>query len=104
MGAVLRGGGHRQGAGRSARLIEATKRAEAEQVEEAVGDASPEAIFAFSDAYLGSMVHDVNVVHGLLEPLREPLPARVVDAAWWSGGTCITADSWSLCDLRPLPG
>ena len=71
-------------------VIDATKRAEAEQVEEAVGDASPDAVFAFSDAYLGSMVHDVNVVNGLLERLGEPLPARVVDAAWWNGGRCIT--------------
>lgn len=73
-----------------AEVIDATKRSEAEQVEEAVGNASPDAIFAFSDAYLGSMVHDVNVVHGLLERLREPLPARVVDAAWWNGGRSIT--------------
>src|SRR5919201_6161779 len=71
-------------------VIDATKRAEAEQVEEAVGDASPDAVFAFSDAYLGSMVHDVNVVHGLLERLGEPLPARVVDAAWWNGGRSIS--------------
>src|SRR5919204_1512862 len=53
-------------------VIEATRRAESEQVEEAVGDGSPAAVFAFSDAYLGSMVHDVNVVHGLLERLRGP--------------------------------
>jgi predicted dehydrogenase len=73
-----------------AEVIAATKRADAEQVEAAVGTASPEAVFAFSDAYLGSMVHDVNVVHGLLERLGEPLPARVVDAAWWNGGRSIS--------------
>jgi predicted dehydrogenase len=71
-------------------VIDKTTRAEAEQVEEAVGTASPDAVFAFADAYLGSMVHDVNVVHGLLEGLREPLPARVVDAAWWNGGRSIS--------------
>src|SRR5207253_9460603 len=47
-------------------VIDATRRAEADQVERAVGDRSPEAVFAFSDAYLGSLVHDVNLVHGLL--------------------------------------
>lgn len=73
-----------------AHVIEATKRAEAEQVERAVGVATPDVVFGFSDAYLGSMVHDVNVVHGLLERLGEPLPARVVDAAWWNGGRAIT--------------
>jgi predicted dehydrogenase len=71
-------------------VIEATRRAESEQVEEAVGDGSPAAVFAFSDAYLGSMVHDVNVVHGLLERLGEPLPGRVVGAAWWNDGRAIT--------------
>ena len=71
-------------------VVEATKRAESEQVEEAVGDGSPEAVFGFSDAYLGSMVHDVNVVHGLLERLGEPLPGRVADAACWNEGRAIT--------------
>src|SRR5262249_38661076 len=71
-------------------VIAATKRAESEQVEEAVGDGSPGAVFAFSDAYLGSMVHDVNVVHGLLERLGEPAPGRVVGAAWWNEGRTIT--------------
>jgi hypothetical protein len=71
-------------------IVEAVRRAESEQVEEAVGDGSPAAVFAFSDAYLGSMVHDVNVVHGLLERLGEPLPGRVVDAAWWNEGRAIT--------------
>jgi predicted dehydrogenase len=74
----------------SREVIEATRNAEAEQVEAAVGTAAPEAVFAFSDAYLGSMVHDVNVVHGLLERLGEPVPGRVVDAAWWNDGRAIT--------------
>jgi hypothetical protein len=72
------------------KVIDATRRSEAEQVEQAVGDGSPEAVFAFSDAYLGSMVHDVNLVHGLLERLGEPFPVEVVDAAWWAGGRSIT--------------
>ena len=75
------------------KVIETTRRAEAEQVERAVGDASPEAVFAFSDAYLGSMVHDVNLVHGLLERLGEPFPVDVVDAAWWAGGRSITGSA-----------
>jgi hypothetical protein len=73
-----------------AELIEATKRSESEQVEAEVGDGSPEAVFAYSDAYLGSMGHDVNAVHGLLEALGEPLPGRVADAAWWNDGKAIT--------------
>src|SRR5438132_5395138 len=71
-------------------VIEATQRAESQQVEEAVRDGSPAAVFAFSDAYLGSMVHDVNVVHGLLTRLGEPLPGRIVGAAWWNEGCALT--------------
>jgi predicted dehydrogenase len=81
-------------------VIEATKRAESEQVEEAVGDGSPAAVFAFSDAYLGSMVHDVNVVHGLLERLGESLPGRVVGAAWWNEGRAITGSVQLANDAR----
>jgi predicted dehydrogenase len=73
-----------------AAVIEATRRAESEQVEQAVGDGSPAAAFAFSEAYLGSMGHDVNLVHGLLERLGEPLPGRVADAASWAEGRAIT--------------
>lgn len=71
-------------------VVDAGRRDETAQVEEAVGDGSPEAVAAFSDSYLGSLVHDVNLAHGLLERLGEPLPARVADAAWWDGGRAIT--------------
>jgi predicted dehydrogenase len=75
------------------KIVEATKRAEAEQVEHAVGVDSPEAMFAFSEAYLGSLVHDVNLVHGLLERLGEPLPLEVAGAAWWAGGRSVTGSA-----------
>ena len=68
------------------RVIAAARQAESEQVEAAVGRGDPETCFAFSDGYLGSLVHQVNVVHGLLERMGEPLPARVVDGYWWHGG------------------
>jgi len=70
-------------------LIEATIRSEAEQVEEAVGAGDPESVRAFSESYLGSMIHDLNVVHGLLERMGEPLPAEVVDGAWWNEGRAV---------------
>jgi Oxidoreductase family, NAD-binding Rossmann fold len=71
-------------------VIEATARAEREQVEEAVGSGAPDVVLAFSESYLGSLVHDVNLVHGLLERMGEPLPAQVVDGAWWAGGRSVT--------------
>jgi predicted dehydrogenase len=71
-------------------VIEATMRSEAEQVEEAVGAGDPDSVRAFSESYLGSMIHDLNVVHGLLERMGEPLPAQVVDGAWWNEGRAVT--------------
>jgi predicted dehydrogenase len=71
-------------------VIESTRRGEAAQVEEAVGAGDPDTVRAFSESYLGSMVHDLNVVHGLLERLGEPLPAQVVAADWWNEGRAVT--------------
>jgi predicted dehydrogenase len=71
-------------------LVEATRRSEAEQVEEAVGAGDPDTVRAFSESYLGSLLHDLNVVHGLLEALGEPLPAQVVDGMWWNEGRAVT--------------
>ena len=76
-------------------VIEATRRAESDQVEEAVGRGDPEACFAFSDGYLGSLVHHVNIVNGFLERMGEPLPARVVDGSWWNGGRSVAG----YCEL-----
>ena len=60
------------------------------QVKAAVGDDSLAVITAFEGAFLGSLVHDVNVVHGLLERLGEPLPAEVIDGDWWNEGQAVT--------------
>jgi predicted dehydrogenase len=79
-----------RGADVPANVIEATRRGEAEQVEEAVGAGDPDTVRAFSESYLGSMIHDLNVVHGLLERLGEPLPARVVSGDWWNEGRAVT--------------
>ena len=70
-------------------LIEATRRAEAEQVERAVGAGDEDTVRAFSESYLGSLLHDLNVVHGALERLGEPLPAEVVGGDWWNGGRAV---------------
>jgi len=84
-----------------AEVIEATVASEREQVEEAVGSGDPDVVRAFSESYLGSMIHDLNVVHGLLERMDEPLPAAVVDGAWWNDGRAVTgADPATLRALR----
>jgi len=65
-------------------LIEATRRGEAEQVAQAVGSDAPDVVRAFSESFLGSLLHDLNVVHGMLAKLDEPLPAAVVGGDWWN--------------------
>jgi hypothetical protein len=77
-------------------VIETGRRAESEQVEEAVGRGDPEACFTFSDSFLGSLVHHVNIVNGFLERMGEPIPARVVDGAWWNGGRSVAG----YCELQ----
>ena len=57
-----------------AELLASSRRAEAEQVEEAVADASRATIEAFVGGYLGSLVHHLNVVTGLLGAMGEPAP------------------------------
>jgi predicted dehydrogenase len=60
------------------------------QVGEAVGADSPAVLNAFEASFLGSLVHDVNLVHGLLERLGEPLPGEVIDGDWWNEGFAVT--------------
>jgi predicted dehydrogenase len=71
-------------------VIDATRAAEAAQVEAAVGSGAPDVVQAFSESLLGSLVHDVNVVHGLLERMGEPLPAEVIGGDWWNEGRAVS--------------
>jgi predicted dehydrogenase len=73
-----------------AEVLESGREQMRAQVREAVGADSPAVITAFEGAFLGSLVHDVNVVHGLLERLGEPLPGQVIDADWWNEGQAVT--------------
>lgn len=71
-------------------VIVATRQAEAAQVEAAVGSGDPDVVRAFSESFLGSLLHDLNVVHGLLERMGEPLPGEVVAGDWWNEGRAVT--------------
>ena len=70
-------------------LIDATRRQEAEQVEQAVGSGDEAVVRAFSESFLGSLLHDLNVVHAMLARLGEPLPAQVVGGDWWNDGRAV---------------
>jgi predicted dehydrogenase len=60
------------------------------QVREAVGADSPDVVTALEGSFLGSLVHDVNLVHGLLERLGEPLPGAVIGGDWWNEGRAVS--------------
>jgi predicted dehydrogenase len=70
--------------------VEAVRAEEARQVEAAVGTGDPAVVRAFSQGFLGSLVHQVNLVHGLLERMGEPLPGEVIDGDWWADGMALT--------------
>jgi predicted dehydrogenase len=73
-----------------AEVIEAGREQMRAQVKEAVGAATPEIVTALEGSFLGSLVHDVNLVHGLLERMGEPLPAEVIGGDWWNEGRAVT--------------
>jgi predicted dehydrogenase len=71
-------------------VIEAGRAQMAEQVTQAVGSVSREIVTAFEGSFLGSLVHDLNLVHGLLEQMGEPLPAEVIGGDWWNEGRAVS--------------
>lgn len=74
-----------------AELLRAGAAHEREQVEAAVGRGDPASVKAFSYTFLACLVHDVNLVHGVLERLGVPLPAQAVDGAHWGDGRAASA-------------
>jgi predicted dehydrogenase len=81
-------------------LIDATRQQEAEQVKRAVGSGEAEVVRAFSESFLGSLLHDMNVVHGMLARMSEPLPAPVVAGDWWNEGRAVSGSLRLQNDAR----
>ncbi len=69
-----------------AALAEAGRQAEAEQVRRAVGSADPAAVRAYSYTFLACLVHDVNLVHGVLDALGVDGAVQPLTASDWAGG------------------
>ena len=68
-----------------AEVLEAGRADEAEQVRRAVGAADADTVRAYSYAFLACLVHDVNLVHGVLDALGvEGTPEGA--AEWAAGG------------------
>lgn len=73
-------------------VLRAGAQREREQVEAAVGAGDSATVRVFSDLYAGALVHDVNLVHGVLAHLGVDLPARPVSSGHWTDGRA--AGSW----------
>ena len=54
-----------------------------------MGSDAEDVVRAFSESFLGSLLHDLNVVHAVLDRLGEPLPAQVVAGDWWNEGRAV---------------
>ena len=63
---------------------------EARQIREAVGRDDPETVRAFSYTFLACLVHDVNLVHGVLDALGVEEPVTPVAGAAWADGNAGT--------------
>jgi predicted dehydrogenase len=76
-------------------LIDATRARGAEAVSDALGFAPDPAESRAFEAYLGALVHDVNLAHHLLGALGIAGPLPLADAAIFDGGRGVSLD-WLL--------
>ena len=67
-------------------VAQAGRRAEAEQVQRAVGSSDPAVVRAYGYTFLACLVHDVNLVHGALDRLGLHGPIEPLAASDWAGG------------------
>lgn len=62
-----------------------------QQVEAVVGTSTPDEAHVFAHTYLACLIHDVNLVHGVLGRLGEPLPVPALSSSTWSEGRALAA-------------
>ncbi len=67
-------------------VLDAVTVTEREQVEAVVGPVHPDLVRTFSNTYLACLVHDVNLVHGVLKHLGVELPGTPVASNHWALG------------------
>lgn len=81
---------------RSPEVTERVLELEARQLQAELGPGlPPEAYWAYRHGYLSSLVHDVNLVHGILDAIGHTLPAPVTGGAFWAEGTAVSME-WEL--------
>lgn len=69
-----------------AALLAQLRASEQEQLAAETGMDDPAARQAYNFTFLAALSHDVNLLHGVLERLGEPLPADVLASGWWADG------------------
>jgi predicted dehydrogenase len=76
----------------------------------AVGSDDLGEVGSFATVYLDALIHDVNLVNGLLERMGEPLPAAIESTSCWGDGvgatiafTLVGGVRWN-CTFLWLPG
>jgi len=74
-----------------AEVVRSTRERERQQVEQAVGRGDDATVQAFATTYLAAMIHDVNLVQGILEALGRPVPGTPVASRHWADGDGATA-------------
>lgn len=67
-------------------VLDAVTVTERVQVEAAVGPVPPAAVRTFSNTYLACLVHDINLVHGVLKHLGLELPGTPIASNNWAAG------------------
>jgi predicted dehydrogenase len=73
-------------------LIATTRRRTRASVAAAAGREVDDADARGFDGYLSSVVHDLSVVHAMLDRIGHPVPAPVASAAYWDRGRCVSLD------------
>jgi len=79
------------GADVPSRLIDDLRASERDQVEAAVGTVPAGSVRTFSETYLACLVHDINLVHGVVDHLGLEFPGTVIGSNHWAGGKAADA-------------
>lgn len=69
-----------------ATVVAAARAEESRQVEQAVGRGDAETVRAYSYTFLAALVHDVNLINGLLDALGVTAEPEAISSAHWAGG------------------
>jgi predicted dehydrogenase len=79
------------GADIASQLIDELRASERDQVEAAVGAVPDSSVRTFSETYLACLVHDINLVHGVLSHLGLELPGTPIGSNHWADGNAADA-------------